>query len=281
MNISGPVNTRRLRHGDTELYIETHGGGPRPPVICVHGGPGMDHTYMKPWFDAVAADRAVVYYDQRGCGRSNRPDPATCTMDAFVADLDAVRATVGAERFVLAGSSFGGFVGLSYAVSHPDRLDRLVLVGTAPSGEFSADASENAAKATQDQQDAVAALADGRIHTDEEFARAFARFEGLYFHRYDQRAQAALADTIFAWATYDWVARNVFPHYDVRPRLGEIHVPTIVCVGEHDWVCPVGQSERIAADIPSAQLIRFRESGHMPFIEESAAFAAAVATFLA
>ena len=73
---------------------------------------------------------------------------------------------------------------------------------------------------------------------------------------------------------------SLAPGYDLRPRLAEIGVPTLVAVGRYDWVCPPVAGRILAAGIPDAELVEFTESGHFPFSEEPAAFQAAVGTFL-
>jgi len=95
------------------------------PLLCLHGGPGFTHYYLEP-LEALADRRQVIFYDQLGCGRSDRPeDGALWTVDRFVEELAAVRAALGLERLHLFGSSWGGMLAMQemrVRVVHHHRL---------------------------------------------------------------------------------------------------------------------------------------------------------------
>lgn len=122
----GTVHTDQV-----ELGYETFGTqGTALPVIAVNGGPGLSHAYMvqNDMWERVAKNRLVVFYDQRGTGASKRVQPgAPQSMDAQVADLDAVRQKLGLDRVGLVGDSYGGLVVMAYAAAHPEHVARLVL----------------------------------------------------------------------------------------------------------------------------------------------------------
>ena len=117
-----------------EGYINVPGGrvwyrsvGPdsgsegRTPLLCLHGGPGFTHNYLEP-LEALADQRRVVFYDQLGCGRSDRPDDETLwTVERFVEELVQVRAALGLDRLHLFGSSWGGMLAMQYVLDRqPD-----------------------------------------------------------------------------------------------------------------------------------------------------------------
>ena len=92
-----------------DLHVETLGEG--PAIMVLHGGLGLDHTYLRPYFDQLAEDYTVIYYDHFGNGRSDYPDDfAEMTMERLAADADALRARLGFEQMVLIGHSYGGFI---------------------------------------------------------------------------------------------------------------------------------------------------------------------------
>jgi proline iminopeptidase len=104
-------------------------------VIVVNGGPGYDSQQMFRGFKRLASStRRVVAYDQRGVGRSPRPRsvPGDYSLDAFVADLEALRLRLGVERVDLVGESFGALVVAAYTASHPDRVRTLSLLSALP-----------------------------------------------------------------------------------------------------------------------------------------------------
>ncbi len=113
---------------NTDLfYLEV---GEEPPCLVMHGGLGLDHTYMHPWLDPFGDVMHLVYYDHRGNGRSGRPPVETITFETLCAD--ALREHCGFDQVALLGHSYGGFVALEYALRYPERLNLLILSGTAP-----------------------------------------------------------------------------------------------------------------------------------------------------
>ena len=105
------------------LYERRVGSG--PPVVMLHGGPGASHDYLRPGFDLLAQGRELVYYDQRGGGRSPVGRDVPVGWQEHVADLDALREQWGLERLTICGYSWGGLLAMLYAVSHPTRVERL------------------------------------------------------------------------------------------------------------------------------------------------------------
>ena len=97
-----------------ELFVRRVGQG--APAVVLHGGPGAHHDYLLPGFDALAEGRELIYYDQRGGGRSPVARVVAVGWTEHVADLDALRTTWGIERLTLAGYSWGGLLALLHQV---------------------------------------------------------------------------------------------------------------------------------------------------------------------
>ncbi|HEX6644156.1 MAG TPA: alpha/beta fold hydrolase, partial [Gemmatimonadales bacterium] len=107
-----------------QLFERRAGEGPE--AVVLHGGPGAHHDYLLPNFDALATGRTLVYYDQRGGGRSPVERTVPVGWKEQVADLEALREVWGLERMPLVGYSWGGLLALLYAIHHPARVERLV-----------------------------------------------------------------------------------------------------------------------------------------------------------
>jgi proline iminopeptidase len=129
----------RIEVNDCRLYVDIVGSGlvadgptmiERPVVFVLHGGPGFDHSTMKPAFDPLAEVAQLVYYDHRGQGRSDGSEPRNWNLDQWADDLRALIDVLGVEKPIVLGLSFGGFVAQSYASRHPDRLHKLILAST-------------------------------------------------------------------------------------------------------------------------------------------------------
>src|SRR5690242_12647978 len=124
---------------DASLFVEVKGHG--EPLVLMHGGPGLDHVSLTPFLGL--ADRfTIVLYDHRCNGRSTGAPVTSMTFDNLAADADALRETLGFERWAVLGHSFGGHVALEYALRYPNRVSRLVLLDTAGDARWS---QENAA----------------------------------------------------------------------------------------------------------------------------------------
>jgi pimeloyl-ACP methyl ester carboxylesterase len=92
-----------------DLFVEDLGGNGLP-LIVLHGGPGLDHTHLRPWLDPLGDDFRLLYVDERGQGRSERVDPETLSLEVFARDVDLLAEALGLERFALLGHSFGAIV---------------------------------------------------------------------------------------------------------------------------------------------------------------------------
>src|ERR1700722_11609704 len=116
---------------DGSLYYNEIGRG--IPIIIVHGGPGvLDQGYLQTQLLQLAAEHRLIFYDQRGSGKSlnTKLDEKHINIDQFVKDLEALRTSLGLEKFILMGHSWGGLLAMQYAIAHQDHLLGLVLLNT-------------------------------------------------------------------------------------------------------------------------------------------------------
>ena len=255
-----------------ELFYTTHGSG--RPLMLMHGGLGPDHTYFRPWLDALGDEIALIYYDHRGGGRSSQLASFDgITHDTLVDDADRLRAHLGHERMVLLGHSYGGMLALEYALRHQDRLAGLILCCTAPAWDYDDELARNAAaRGSPRALEAREKLLQSPIANDEIYRRLHVDEQPLYFHRPDPEIIAAMdAATRYSASAYD-LSEVLLADFNISDQLHKITVPTLILVGRDDWVTPPSQAERIKAEMPHANLVVFAESGHYPFIEEHPLF---------
>lgn len=262
-----------LKADGADLYYAEAGRG--EPLVVLHGGLGVDHTYLRD-LSRLSSCARVVLLDLRGNGRSSRVPPETLTLDTFVQDLEAVREHLGAERVSVLGHAFGGVVALEYALAHPGRVGRLLLHDAFASAGFWDEARE-----ILGARDPVLAreFATPFELKDHAFIAWLRRVLPLYFHRYDpalaHRAFAETVPSVHAWARSNELAEG----YDATDRLGRVRAPTLVLHGRHDFV-PVSQAEILRRGIPDAELAVFERSGHFPHVEETDAFLGIVRSWL-
>jgi proline iminopeptidase len=275
----------------TTLYFDVEGAGlvpdgqamrERPTILVLHGGPGFDHAYFKPFLSALADDAQIVYLDQRGQGRSDRPPVETCTIEQMADDAVALYRALGIARPYILGHSFGGFVALTLALRHPDAISGLILASTAPASAQTADATL-LAQWHGAEVSAIAARMFGGDFSEATMMDFVSRVFPTYFH--DPATAGPMLEAVGRSPFDPMVPSYHYAHnsgrYDVRARLGEIGVPTLVLVGDSDWVCPLYASQTIAAGIPGAELVTIPQAGHFTFGEQPDLFTSAVRRFLA
>src|SRR5215469_7674920 len=263
---------------------------PGIPILCLHGGPGMPHDYLESLTD-LAERRPVVFYDQLGCGRSDRPaDDTLWTMDRFVAELAAVRDALGWERVHLFGNSWGGWLALQYTLDRRPELASLILSSSPPSvSRWISDCAELRAaldepvRAVLDRHDAAG------YFSCPEYQWAITQFYRRHLCRQDPWPDCV--EQTFAGMNGDvymtmWGPSEFGPvtgrlrDWDVTARLSEIAVPTLVTGGRYDEARP--EHLAVLADgIRGAELTIFENSSHLAFIEERDAYIQRLDGFLA
>ena len=279
-----PHATGTIHTPEVNLGYETFGArGSALPVIAVNGGPGLSHAYMlmNDMWQQVARHRLVIFYDQRGTGASQHVAPgAPQTMNAQVADLEAVRAHFALKKFALLGDSYGGVIAMAYAAAHPEHVAKLILSDSAPPSfkimvhllpeTFPDIESEDAAamKALGPESDA-AARRSLRDH-----------FRMLFYSPEKRDAYLAkMGDLGFQPAVARAVSRAIAGG-DMSAALPGFRFPTLVITGRYDMNVAPLTAWRIAHAIPGAQLVFFEKSGHLPSYEEPERYRTVLETFL-
>lgn len=270
----------QINHHD--VFYTTHGQG--RPVLFMHGGSGLDHTYFRPWLDPLSDQAQLIYYDQFGQGRSTRPPRfEDITMETWVDEADALRAHLGHEKIILFGHSYGGFIAQNYALRHGEHLDGLILCNTAPALDYPDVIMANAqSRGTPEQVQALVAALSAPLADDASWRETWVTILPLYFHHYDPNVAAALdAATQYSAGAFNQGMGKIAPTFNVVSRLHEMSVPTLIIAGKHDWITPPTQgAERIHAGIADSQLVTFQKSGHFPFIEEPDPFVTTVRAWI-
>jgi len=269
--------------GGTELFYETVGTG-SPAIVVCPGGPGFDHCHLRPGLDPLAADAQLVYLDPRGTGESAAVPVETCTLERMADDVAELCGVLGLESAIVFGHSAGGFVALHTALRHPGRVAGLILCNTSPT--FAPIPDDDPPPSLLERAGPEAAEVAGRMFSGDgspETGMAFARLVAPYYSgptHMDVPMQLFPLSRINAEITqyfFSMLARD----YELRPRLREIAVPTLVVTGSWDWVIAPARSRAVADGIPGATFVELESAGHFSFSEEPEAFQAAAREFLA
>jgi proline-specific peptidase len=262
--------------------------GSGPPLIAISGGPGMD---ARGWDDFARIDEfvTVIALHPRGSGLSAPAADNAYRLADYAADVEALRQHLGLEKPVVMGWSHGGMVAQQFAFTYPNSLSRLILFDTsAHFGEFLGDI-EAAVKEFKNQPwfeksyEALQKEWAGDYHSDEDMGKLWAEEMKFYFKNFDARAQAyhqRTKDLPIRIASLHAFNENEAASMDLRPRLKDIRVPTLVMVGRHDFITNVAMAQEMANHIPDAQLVIFEESGHFALVEEPKKFNRTIKKFI-
>ena len=232
----------------------------RPTLLILHGGPGYDHSTLRPYFDRYADTCQVIYLDHRGCGRSGGT-PDTWHLDRWADDIADFCTALGIEKPLVFGQSFGGMVAMHYAARHPEGPEKLVLSSTA--ARFRLGETVEMARSLGGEEAAQVAEAFFSDPTLEGYKRYGEICLPLYTQ--DKAAMAgAFRDTAIQKPEVTvHFFRNEMMEMDLRPGLAAITCPTLVLGGALDPVTPVICSEEIAQAIgTNARLEIFAGCGH-------------------
>lgn len=266
-----------------KLYYEVLGSGAGTPLIAVNGGPGFDHTYFhtSTAWDTLDKNRRIIFYDQRGNGRSAPlKSGQSCTLADQIDDLDALRARFGLEKMDLLGSSWGGFLSMAYAARHPERVVHLILVDSA--APKWADTIFLFDKVFPDTTERQAASAFAREFGDKPAEDENIR-EYLSMIFYSPEKRDAFLKQIGPGAYNKEVNQKLnsdLARFDLNPEIRKFRFPVLVITGRYDMNVAPLVAYRIHQEIPGSRFVVFERSSHLPFTEEPDAFARAVEDFL-
>lgn len=274
-----PVNGVRL-------YYKIIGSG--EPIVILHGGPGLDHTYLLPQMQALAKTHKLIFYDQRGTGGSVAPvDTNSITMENFVEDLEGMRKVFKLDRMNLFGHSAGTTLALFYAVKYPHRLRSLILANApGASTEFFAKAGQTQQQRLSDTEKAAYA----KLTQSEDFKnRTPAAMEELFrilfrVTFYDRQLADSLTlkfspNTAKNMALIAPLLFRKMPAFDLHPQLAAITCPVLIIHGDYEAI-PREAPQKIQAQIKNSQFVLLKNCGHFPYIEVPAEFFKAVKEFL-
>ena len=280
-----PDRRGSVHTAEVDLGYEVLGaGGAGLPLIAVNGGPGLSHVYMmqNDLWQRVAAHRLVVLYDQRGTGESKHVQAnAPQTMDAQIADLDAIRTALALDRVAILGDSYGGMVAMAYAAAHPEHVARLILSdSSAPSWnslvhllpqvfpDLEEQGKRQGRALSADTQGAAQA---GLVNHMRMMFYSPALREAYLSHMGDLGFMPAIGEAVQR-ATQD---------VDLTPKLAGFRFPTLVINGRYDMNVAPLTAWRIAHSIPGSQIVFFEKSGHLPAYEEPDKYLRVLDAFLA
>ncbi len=253
------------------LYYEIHGDG--QPLVLIEGR-GAAVSWI--WFRQVtplSAEHRLLIYDNRGAGKSQKPE-VDYTLQDMADDLLDLLDALGIEKTSVLGISMGGMIAQEFAIDYPDRVEKLILSSTHYGGSGILEASEEAVKAMMPdtslppaeriRKTMAAGFAPGWVDAHSEMVEAIVsmRLDAI------QPAEASMRE------------RRAREGFDASQRLARIKAPTLILHGDADSIVPVGNVYLIAQKMPGAAVHIFPGGGHMVHIEHAEIFNRVVLDFL-
>ncbi len=281
------MNGQYVNIGDCNLYCEIEGKG--TPMVLINGGPGGTHHYFHPWFSKAAKYCQVIYYDQRGCGKSDfNPGENGYSFEQAVDDLDRLRQQLGFKKWIVCGYSYGGAVAQFYTAVHPENTLAAVYIGAKP---MIKDAGLNGTR----QYDYMSEEEKQKIKEIYQLYREhkITFFQLLYNKEINgdwkrQHYYKPTNDEIIRASLYEWVNDNGFNHtmsastnkYDLNHVFDECPIPALLCEGEGDLTWTANKKEIMQKYLPKAQYVLLGHSGHNVFSDEPGLFFSTLKNFV-
>jgi L-proline amide hydrolase len=282
MNHDFQIREGKINFRGYQTWYRIVGSDEQPgkwPLLCLHGGPGAPHDYLEPLEAMAATGRRVIFYDQLGCGHSDQPhNPGLWTVELYVAEIQAIREALGLERVHLLGQSWGGMLAMEYALTQPAGLESLIVADSPASMEQWVSEANRLREALPDevQQTLLNHEAAGTT-SDPAYQEAMLEFYRRHVCRLDpwpdcvNRAFAKLETNPEVYHTMNGPSEfhvvGTLKSWDIRHRLGEIRLPTLLLSGRFDEATPL-IVETIQQGIPGSEWVIFENSSHMPHVEE-------------
>ncbi len=266
-------------------------GEDRLPVVFLHGGPGEGSQHVPVLTGpAVETELEMVYFDQRGSGRSERPWTREYGIDVLVEDVENLRLALGVEQIVVMGHSFGGLLALEYAAAYPARVSNVVTV----SGLSDIPATQRSVCQRLARLDPEAYARAMRDPLPGGLCNSFAAYSGEEADRFarasmypDPRTGELVdsVDRVDGLRNTGELSRALFAIPDIFEYRFDGHdrltMPVLVVAGREDHQVGVAPQEALARELPNATLVILEDAGHFPHVDDASGFAEALTSFLA
>ena len=288
-NINSIPKESKINLKNANIYFKTMGAG--EPIIVVHGGPGLDSSYMEPQIERLSDKYNVVFYDQRGSGKSLPAEISAqhVNIKTFVEDIEALRKELGFDTFTILGHSWGGRLAMEYAIAYPENLNKIILISSTPASFAEHEKfGQEIGKRTKNIKNIVAPLFDrkkfyalDKAGLDDMYKQFFAthfadpkEINKLNLNFNVQSAQSG-------FEVFELMTKSAWqPGFDLSNKLSKIDLPTLIIHGMQDTI-PYSSAQEINHSIINSTLISIDNCGHFPYVEKPNEMFAAIDAFMA
>jgi proline iminopeptidase len=270
------------------IYYKSIGRPSKGTILCLHGGPGGSHWSLINMADLAPLGYRVVWYDQLGCGKSEKPKSyRNYTIERAADEAEAIRRRLHLGRVHLCGYSYGGSLALQTILSHPKGFMSLVVSsGYASTAEWLAEVRRLISRLPAKMRVAIeTGEARGRFD-DSRYKKAIAEFMRRHFSDLRVTPYNLTIGTLNAKIhrammsdPEGFAVTGNLASWNVKPKLKQIRIPTLVTVGARDLATPAC-ARTIHRGIRGSRLVIFRKSGHDVLFKERDLYMETVRNFL-
>jgi len=271
-----------------KVWYQIVGSVDAVPLLIIHGGPGYPHDYLEP-LAKLAEERPVIFYDQLGCGKSERAsDSSLWKMERFVKELAQLRAALDLDQVHILGHSWGSMLATDYLLTKPTGVKSVILAGPCLSVQRWVEDINKWLKAFPDSIQSVIRKGEQEGSIDsEEYQAAIALFYSHHLCRkvpwpeYLLRTIDGMGEDVYTimWGLSEFVCTGNLKAYERADRLSEIAVPALFTSGRYDETRPE-TAKWYQSLLPGSELVIFEQSSHCPHIEEEEAYLQTISDFL-
>ncbi len=285
-NLGASAQDTLMIEYDTEGFVEVTGGkiwyGIKGknykgiPIITLHGGPGAPHNYLES-LETLSDDRPIIFYDQLGCGKSERPlDNTLWTVSRFVEELNSLRDFLNIRDVHLMGQSWGSILACEYYLFRPYGIRSLILSGPAMSiPRFERDVRNLLLYLPKEYQNAIANAEATGDYDSVDYEKAVTAFYRRHICRLD-KWPACLDDTIsgmgksvynYMYGPSEFTVTGTLKEYDCTSKLSQIEVPVLLTCGQYDEVTPE-TAAHYAREMQNSKLVVIYGASHEHHLEK-------------
>lgn len=268
------------------LWYRAAGRPAGAPVVFLHGGPGQgSQTFAKFAGPHLERDHRMVYFDQRGSGRSEKHWKKEYSLAVMVDDIEQLRRHLNVEQMALIGHSFGTVLALEYAAKYPQRVSHLVLAGAVVDFPAAIEVHCARLKALKPElyEKAVAEAPKGSSHRCNSFVAGREFIDGAMYPNPATMAIVDETDATDGMFNDGQISGALFKQGLLEYRFGlpdRLTMPVLVIGGARDFQAVVEPLRPFVAKVPGARLIEYEGLGHFMFVEDPQRFARDVTAFL-
>lgn len=260
----------------TKLFCSKFGEG-SPNLIAIHGGPGLGHNYLLPQMAEIGKFCSIIFYDQRGTGKSiSNDDWQSNPFQIYIHDIEKLREALGLKTITLIAHSWGSILASFYVSAYPERVDKIIYLTPVPVSSMDylnfVKHRSQIVDSHKEELDAIrktSAFTQGDPITIEKYYRIY--FKNYFAHpefidnlTLKMNTQAAINN----FKIYDLFFQHTMKHaFDLYKELKILNIKSLIIAGDKD-VIPFSYIEQLHASLASSELVLLKDCGHFPYIDQ-------------